>query len=310
MKIYHHLDALPRFLNSVITIGTFDGVHKGHQQIISRLITEAQAINGESVIITFHPHPRKVVPGKNPIKILTTKEEKIALLEKYAINHLVIVSFTEAFSEQPAEKYIKNFLMENFQPHTIIIGYDHRFGKDRLGDYKLLEKYGETFGFTVKEIPEQIINDITISSTKIREALLCGDVATANKYLGYRYSFEGLVVEGNKLGRELGFPTANIQIENNEKLIPGNGIYAVYISLTEVQQNQPLKGMMSIGIRPTIGGTNRTIEVNIFDFNGNIYGQKIIVNIAAYLRPEVKFNNLEELISAMQKDKLHTLKLL
>jgi len=344
MKVHSSIEHLPPFSKAVITIGTFDGVHTGHQRIIAQLKKEAQIINGETVIITFHPHPRKVVrEGQSPVAILTTLNEKIALLEAKGIDHLVVVPFNEAFAEQSADAYIKDFLWAKFHPHTIIIGYDHRFGKERKGDYHLMEDYGSEFGFVVKEISAEVLNDITVSSTRIREALLAGDVTTANNNLGYDYFFEGTVVDGNKLGRTLGYPTANIQIEDSEKLVPGNGIYAVGIELvdserskvkserindrretTDVRDEKPsmksltpytsnftrLPGMMSIGIRPTIGGTNRVIEVNIFDFAEDIYGQTLRVYLKKYLRPEVKFNSLDELKDALAKDKLDTLRAL
>jgi riboflavin kinase/FMN adenylyltransferase len=337
MQVHRNIELLPPLSNAVITIGTFDGVHAGHQQIIAQLKKEAQRVNGETVIITFHPHPRKVVrEGQAAVAILTTLAEKIDLLEAKGIDHLVVVPFTGDFASQSAEEFITNFLWEKFRPHTIIIGYDHRFGKDRKGDYHLLEEFGGKLGFAVKEIPEQLLNDIIISSTRIREALLVGDVATANSYLGHAYFFEGTVVDGNKLGRTLGYPTANLRVEDTEKLVPGNGIYAVIVefpvsgsqfpvseasepSKTPVQNdlltndsiipnqstiaNLQYQGMMSIGIRPTIGGTDRVIEVNIFDFAENIYGKTVRVYLKKYLRAEVKFNGLEELTRQLHKDK-------
>src|SRR6476619_2771367 len=234
MQVHNNINMLPVFRNAVVTIGTFDGVHTGHQQIIAQLKQEAAAINGETVIITFHPHPRKIISEKK-FFILNTLEEKIHLLEVKEIDHLVIVPFDEAFAHQSAEEYVTNFLFEKFHPHTVIIGYDHRFGKDRQGDYHLLEDYGKKLGFTVKEIPEHLLHKVIVSSTRIREALLVGDIVTANEYLGYDYSFEGIVVEGDRLGRQLGYPTANLKIEDSEKLIPGNGIYAVEVQLVNGQ---------------------------------------------------------------------------
>src|SRR4051794_25878419 len=230
MLVHRSTINLPVFKNAVVTIGTFDGVHTGHQQIIAQLKQEAVAINGETVIITFHPHPRKIVSGKKTF-ILNTLEEKIHLLESKGVDHLVVVSFDEKFSHQSPEEYVRRFLFEKFHPHTVIIGYDHRFGKDRQGDYHLLEDYGKKLGFIVKEIPEHLLHKVIVSSTRIREALLGGDIVTANEYLGYDYFFEGIVVEGDKLGRQLGYPTANLKIEDSEKLIPGNGIYAVEVQL-------------------------------------------------------------------------------
>ncbi len=324
MQVHRNIFSLPVFKNAVVTIGTFDGVHTGHQEIITQLKQEAAAIDGETVIITFHPHPRKVVSGKK-IFILNTLEEKIHLLEEKGIDHLVVVPFDEKFAHQTAEEYVTNFLFEKFHPHTVIIGYDHRFGKDRQGDYHLLEDYGKKLGFTVKEIPEHLLHEVIVSSTKIREALLAGDIATANEYLGYDYFFEGTVVEGNKLGRELGYPTANLKIEDAEKLIPGNGIYAVTaefpVSSFQLSVNtgnrQPASGnkhsgMMSIGVRPTIttDATKRVIEINIFDFDKDIYGQSLRVFVKHYMRAEIKFNSLEELKLQLEKDKEKALSLL
>ncbi|WP_231401989.1 bifunctional riboflavin kinase/FAD synthetase [Panacibacter microcysteis] len=296
---------MPIFRNAVITIGTFDGVHTGHQQIIAQLKREADAINGETVIITFHPHPRKVVAHKE-VFILNTLEEKTELLRQRGIDHLVVVPFDESFAQQTATEYIEHFLWQKLHPHTVIIGYDHRFGKNRQGDYHLLEDYGKQLGFIVKEIPEHVLNDITVSSTKIREALLNSDVATANNYLGYDYFFEGLVVEGNKLGRTLGYPTANLQVGHAEKLVPGNGVYAVIA----VAGQSSYKGMMNIGVRPTVDGKKRVIEVNIFDFNHDIYGSNLRVYIKYYLRGEVKFNGLDELKNQLALDRMSALKVL
>lgn len=307
MQVYKNLHNLPLFTNAVVTIGTFDGVHLGHQQIIKLLKEEAAAIEGETVIITFHPHPRKIVSqGKSAIKNINTLEEKIELLNKKEIDHLIVVAFNDHFANQTAEEYIEHFLVEKIHPRTIIIGYDHKFGKYRSGDYHLLEEMGERFNYVVKEIPEQILNNITVSSTKIREALLRSDIDTANTFLGYKYFFEGKVTEGNKLGRTIGYPTANIVIEDEEKLVPGNGVYAVELTIGASETVQ--KGMMNIGVRPTIAGTKRTIEVNIFNFDEDIYGQFVRVYISAFLRPEVKFDGLDQLKEQLAKDKTDALK--
>ena len=216
IQVHSDLMHLPTFKNAVITIGTFDGVHLGHQQIIQQLKNEAAAIDGETVIITFHPHPRIIVGGPSQVKILNTLEEKIEMLDAKGIQHVVVIPFNEAFANQTAEEYITNFLVEKFHPHTIFIGYDHRFGKNRHGDYHLLEDMGKLNNYEVKEIPEHVLNELIISSTRVREALLKSDIDTANEYLGYAYFFEGTVVEGNKLGRTLGYPTDNIKIAEAE----------------------------------------------------------------------------------------------
>ena len=326
MQVHRDLEQLPHFKNAVITIGTFDGVHKGHQQIINQLKTTAARVCGETVIITFHPHPRKIVGsfGGN-VALLNTLEEKIILLDKAGIDHLVVVPFTEHFANQTAEEYCNDFIYQYFKPHTIIIGYDHRFGKNRLGDYHLLEKMGSQLGFVVTEIDEQILNEVTVSSTKIRNALLQHDVLIANQFLGYAYFFEGVVVKGNQLGRKIGYPTANIKVADEEKLIPANGVYAVTVSIVNNQwlinerksgelevesktvNHQAVtinyfKGMMNIGIRPTVGEKVRVIEVNIFDFDEDIYDQTIQVHIHAYIRNEIKFNGLDALKNQLKAD--------
>jgi riboflavin kinase / FMN adenylyltransferase len=319
MQVHRDISNLPSFKNAGITIGTFDGVHTGHLQIINQLKKEAALINGETVIITFDPHPRMIInKSKNEgIKLLNTLPEKIELLQKQNIDHLVIVPFTFEFSEQSAEEYIKDFLVEKFHPHSLIIGYDHRFGKNRQGDYKLLEAYQSTFNFRVIEIPEHVLHHIIISSTRIREALEKKDIATANEYLGYPYFFEGNVIEGDKLGRTLGYPTANIEVTDTNKLIPANGVYAVEVSIVidkdivhQTSYIKHLKGMMNIGFRPTVGGTKKVIEINIFDFDESIYNQTIRVYVNYFLRDEVKFNGLEALKDQLALDKINASQLL
>jgi riboflavin kinase/FMN adenylyltransferase len=299
MKVYYSSDDLPDFCRAVVTIGTFDGVHRGHQQILEQLRQEAARIGGETVIITFHPHPRKVVANSQPIYLINTIEEKIELLDKLGIDHLVVVPFTADFAQQSPEDYIEKFLVRKCRPHTIIIGYDHRFGQGRKGDYHLMEALSPRYGYRLIEISAQVINENTVSSTLIRDAVLKGDITAANALLGYDFFFDGLVVHGKKLGRSLGYPTANLKIENDEKLVPGNGIYVVQVSL----EGKMYGGMMSIGVRPTIGVTERTIEVNIFDFDKEIYGQHLRVYVKKYLREEKKFDTLEELKEQLAVDK-------
>lgn len=319
MQVHYSIDSLPRFRNAVITIGTFDGVHLGHRQVIERLKAEAAQAGGEAVIITFHPHPRKIVSSAIlGIRLINTLDERIALLEQLGIDHLVVTPFTEAFANQEAESYIRDFLVAKFNPHTIIIGYDHRFGRDRLGDYRLLEKCADSLDYQLKEIPKHILDHISISSTNIREAILHTDTATSNKLLGYTFFFSGKVVHGDKLGRELGYPTANLKVENEEKIVPGNGIYAVYAELAFNDQVTPalqdhsrlLKGMMSIGFRPTVDGKKRVIEVNLFDFNQDIYDRHLRVYVKQFLREEVKFDGLPALIKQIDEDKVQSLKIL
>jgi riboflavin kinase / FMN adenylyltransferase len=315
MKVHRDIDNLPVFRNAVITIGTFDGVHMGHRQVIDKLKTEAAAIGGESVIITFHPHPRKVVSSTIlGIRLINTLEEKLQLLENLGIDHTVVVPFTDAFANQPAEDYIRNFLVERFHPHTIIIGYDHRFGRDRLGDYRLLEIKASEFNYQLQEIPKHILENISISSTNIREAILHNDTATANKLLGYEFFFSGVVMHGDKLGRQLGYPTANLKVLDEEKIVPGDGIYAVYAKLGDDSvrrsPSDTIKGMMSIGFRPTVDGKKRVIEVNLFDFSKEIYDQSLTVFVKQYLRQEIKFNGLDELVKQIDQDKIDSLGIL
>lgn len=315
MNVHHDIAHLPEFTNAHITIGTFDGVHKGHQQILELMRSEAAKVNGETVIITFHPHPRQIIgnstKGKenSDISLLNTMEEKISILSHMEIDHLVIVPFTEAFASQSAESYISDFLVNTFHPHTIIIGHDHRFGKGRAGDFQLMEDKADEFGYKVKEIPGFMLQDMTISSTRIREALLKGDIITSNEFLGYDYFFSGTVVEGNKLGRTIGYPTANLKVEDENKLVPGNGVYAVEILQPESKPGHQefavkiFKGMMNIGYRPTVDGSKRVIEVNIFNFDKEIYGETLTVTLKKYLRSEVKFSGIEELKKQLGKDK-------
>jgi len=304
MTVHKDITSLPTFHNAIVTIGTFDGVHTGHRQIIDWMKKEAATVNGETVIISFDPHPKQIITGaKHPVPLLNTMEEKINLLDVNGIDHLVIVPFTIEFAGQTADEYIKNFLVNTFKPHTVIIGHDHRFGKNRNGNYELLEAKAKEYNYTVKEIPGYMLQDITISSTKIRQALQQCNIAVANNFLGYNYFFSGLVIEGNKLGRTIGYPTANLQIEDDNKLIPGNGVYAVTIGNKEWAINKK-KGMMNIGVRPTVNGTKRVIEVNIFDFDKDIYGETLTIMIKKHLRSEVKFNGLEELKSQLAKDKI------
>ena len=306
MQVHRSIDSLPHFRNAVVTIGTFDGVHLGHQKIISVLVQEAKAIDGESIIITFDPHPRKIIKPANDLQLINTLEEKIELLQKKELDHLVIISFTEAFSEQPADLYIQDFLIKLFQPHTIIIGYDHHFGKDRKGNYRLLEDKASVYNYRLLEIPKHVLDEIAISSTKIREALVHSMVEKANKLLGYDFFFEGIVVEGAKLGRQLGYPTANLKYTNEDKIHLGDGVFAVYVSVEEELK----KGMMSIGNRPTFNDASENVEVNIFDFDKNIYGRKLKVIVKEFLRPQEKYSDIETLRAQIEMDKIASLKLL
>jgi riboflavin kinase/FMN adenylyltransferase len=303
MQVHRGIENLPVFTNSVITIGTFDGVHEGHRKIISSLVNQARKVNGESVIITFDPHPRKVVKPDESLQLINTLEEKIELLTATGIDHLVIVSFTKEFADLTAEQYISDFLIKNFQPNTIIIGYDHHFGKNRQGNFLLMEEKAPVYHYTLLEIPKHELEHIGISSTKIRTALLESDIATANKLLGYEFFFEGVVIHGDKLGRKLGYPTANLSYTDPEKIHLGYGIYAVYVVINE----RILKGMLSIGNRPTLVNSDDRVEVNMFDFDEEIYGETIRVIVKKYLRGQEKYNSLDELVVQLGKDKQESL---
>lgn len=308
MKVYTDLTQLPDFQGTTITIGSFDGVHCGHQKILQQLNSLAQEAKSESVVITFHPHPRYVVKGQNDnLKLLTTIKEKTDLLEKNGVQHLVIVPFSEAFSQQSPEDYIEDFLIKYFKPKHIVIGYDHHFGKNRKGDIKLLKKYESKNNFKVIEIEKQTIEDIDISSSKIRTALENKDIQSANQLLGHNFILNGKVVEGQKIGRTIGYPTANMDVEDKDKLVPPFGIYAVWIFF----QGKKYGGMLYIGDRPTIENqTNTTIEVNIFDFDEKIYGEYLWIEFVDFVRNDKKFDGLDALKSALMRDKLRSLYLL
>jgi riboflavin kinase/FMN adenylyltransferase len=301
MRVFYDLNNLVEFNNAIVTIGTFDGVHLGHQKVIAQLKEEARKINGETVIITFYPHPRKIIhQEQKPFHLLNSLAEKIKLLESFGVDNVVVVPFNEAFAAQTAEEYVQEFLMKKVHAHTIIVGYDHRFGKGRTGDYHTLENYGKQLGFRVKERPEKLLNEVIISSTKIREALMNGEVEVANQFLGYHFFFEGKVIRGDQLGRTIGYPTANLQIMGEDKLIPSNGVYAVRVIDKE---GRSFEGMLNIGKRPTVDGTKLSIEVNIFDFDLDIYGETLQVETITRLRDEIKFKDLDALIAQLAKDK-------
>lgn len=309
----------------MVTIGTFDGVHFGHQKIIKRLCEQAKVQGGESVILTFFPHPRLIIdPENQDLKMINTIAEKAKILEKLGVDHLIITPFTRDFSNLSASEYIKDILIDTIGTKHIIIGYDHRFGKDRKGGLPELQIAAPKFGFSLEEIAEQDIHDVAVSSTKIRTSVLEGNVSLAADYLGYPFSIYGRVIKGDKIGRTLGFPTANIFVEETYKLIPSDGIYAVTVEFGSQDQEVRIKtkdegretkkselktyqGMAYIGHRPTINGMTRNIEVNIFDFNAEIYGQYITMTFLKFLRHDVKFTGLEDLKIQLQKDKEATL---
>jgi len=302
MQIYRNTDLLPLFRNAVITIGTFDGVHTGHCQVIEQMRKQALIIGGETVIITFDPHPRTIVKAAAGIHLISTIDEKIELLSNLGIDHLVIIPFTEKFAQLSAEDYITQFLIRYFQPHTLIIGYDHRFGKGRLGNYELLKQQSEIYHFHILEIPAHLLDSISVSSTRIREAISAGDIETGNQLLGYNYFFSGIIVEGNRLGRTLGFPTANLELHEKTKLVPGDGVYAVDLYVSDEPEKQ-YKGMMNIGYRPTVDGTKKMIEVNIFNFERMIYGLSLRIIVKKFLRNEMRFSGLDALKEQLGEDR-------
>jgi riboflavin kinase/FMN adenylyltransferase len=307
MKIYHHIDEFMPLKNAVVTIGTFDGVHQGHRQIIAGIKELAQQTGGETVILTFFPHPRMIIhPENQDLRLITTIHERAALLEQLGVDHLIITPFSRDFSNQTAEAYIRDILVNKIGTRKIIIGYDHRFGKDRQGGLVDLQRAAPVYGFEVIEIPEQDINNVAVSSTRIREALSNADIEQANTFLGYPFFITGKVIRGNQIGRQLGYPTANLLVEENYKLIPGDGIFAVTVQLN----HEIFKGMAYIGHRPTINGMTRNIEVNIFDFNQDIYNQTLRMNFLNFVRHDVKFSSLEELKEQLAQDKLDVQKLL
>ena len=308
MKIHHDLKNF-RANNPVLTIGTFDGVHLGHQKVISRLKDFAAAYNGESVVFTFYPHPRLVTsPGETNLRLLTTREEKIQLFAESGIDHLIVYPFTKEFSKLTYNEFVKSILVEKIQTHCLVVGYDHKFGKNREGGFEYLKNCANEFGFKIERLEALAIGDLKISSTKIRAALQNGDVKKAGEYLGYKFTLHGSVVPGRKLGRSIGFPTANVEASDKHKLIPGYGVYAVRILLNNAKYN----GMLNIGTRPTFNqnADNRSIEVNIFDFDSDLYNKEITLIFEDKIRDEERFSGVEELVKQLKKDRVAALKIL
>ncbi len=305
MQVFKDINNLPAFHNSVISIGTFDGVHSGHAEIIHSITAAAKRVNGQSIIITFHPHPRHIISPESPVYYLTTLQEKIDMLQKYNIDVVVVVPFSREFSEIDAGDYAEHFLIKKFNPAIIVFGYDHKFGKDRNGDIHLLKNIAEKYSVKIEEIPAHIIDHLTVSSSKIRKFLMEGNVQEANELLGYPYQLSGHIVKGDQIGRTLGFPTANIYVEDVNKLIPADGVYLTEVKLKNYDVK--LHGLLSIGNRPTFNKTEKRIEVNILNFDETIYGDTITIKFLQFIRKDKKFDSKEELITAMQKDKLFAL---
>ena len=307
MRIYHNIEEFSSVKNAIVTIGTFDGVHIGHRKIISGIKELAKSSGGETVLLTFFPHPRMILhPEDESIKLINTINEKAQLLEDLGVDHLIITPFTRDFSNQDAEDYIRDILVTKIGIKKIVIGYDHRFGKNREGGLDTLLRLGPVYGFEVIEIPEQDVNEVAVSSTRIRNALLKGDIDLANTFLGYPFFVTGYVGRGDQVGRQIGYPTANIMIEEQYKLIPADGIYAVKVKI----ENGIYNGMGYIGTRPTLNGISRNIEVNLFDFNRDIYGQQISMEFYHFVRDDIKFTSLAGLTDQLARDKADVIGLL
>jgi len=305
MATYFDTGNLPAFNKATVTIGTFDGVHSGHRAILHEVVKHAAQYGGDSVLITFDPHPRTVLFPDQPMEVITPLARKLELIESTGIKHIVVVPFTKQFAMLTAEQYVREFLVATFRPHSLIIGYDHHFGHDRIGNIELLRQLSPIYHYDVVEIPAQLIKDAAVSSTKIRNAVRQGNMEEARLMLGYPYSFAGNVVHGKKLGRTLGYPTANLQPVDAGQVLPGNGIYAVNVKFGGGLYG----GMMSIGYNPTTDDSRDVkIEVNIFEFDGDIYGQEIEVLVLKKLRDELKFKSLERLIDQLKIDRENSIK--
>jgi len=299
LKIFNSINEFHCSKKTILTLGTFDGVHLGHRKILEKLTQNTEEGKYESLVLTFYPHPRMVLQGQSEVKILNTISEKIDLLASIGIQNLVIHPFDSKFSQLTAEEFVKTVLVDQFHIQKIIIGHDHRFGKNRTADIDDLIAFGEQYGFEVEQISVQEIEDVSISSTKIRTALTEGNITLANDYLGYEYFLTGIVTKGKQLGRTIGIPTANLQIEENDKLIPSNGVYVV----KSIINDQIVFGMMNIGFNPTVAGNKLSVEVHYFDFDGDLYDQELRVSVLKHLRSEQKFDSVALLKAQLEKDK-------
>lgn len=300
MKLFHSINDFQSTKKTILTLGTFDGVHIGHKKILERITQHTEIGKYESLVLTFFPHPRMVLQEKSEIRLLNTIDEKIRLLEATGIENLVVHPFNESFSRLTAEEFVRTILVEKFQIQKIIIGHDHRFGRNRTANIDDLIAFGLEYGFEVEQISAEEIHDVSVSSTKIRKALNEGNMALANEYLGYNYFLNGTVVKGKQLGRTIGFPTANIQIEEEYKLIPKIGVYVVKATVN----GENVFGMMNIGFNPTVNGEKQTIEVHLFNFDKDIYEQKIEVSLLHYIREEQKFGSIDALKAQLNQDQI------
>ncbi|PBJ10957.1 bifunctional riboflavin kinase/FAD synthetase [Flavobacterium sp. ACN6] len=298
MKLFHSINDFQSTKKTILTLGTFDGVHIGHKKILERITQNTEDGKYESLVLTFFPHPRMVLQEKSEIKLLNTITEKIKLLEASGVENLIVHPFDESFSRLTAEEFVHTILVDKFQIQKIIIGHDHRFGRNRTANIDDLIAFGAAYGFEVEQISAEEIQDVSVSSTKIRKALNEGNMALANEYLGYNYFLSGTVVKGKQLGRTIGFPTANIHIEEDYKLIPKIGVYVVKAVINE----EIVYGMMNIGFNPTVNGEKQTIEVHLFDFDKDIYDQNIEVSLLRYIREEQKFGSIDALKAQLKQD--------
>ena len=301
MKVYTNFEEIQKIKNPILTIGAFDGVHVGHQKIIEQLNKIASEVEGESVIFTFLKHPRMVLqPESHGIQLIQSEEEKLEKLEKLGLKHIILYPFTQEFSNITADEFLQNYLIDKLGVHTLVVGYDHQFGKNREGNFAYLKEKAKTLPFHVVEIDAQEVDAVNVSSSKIRQAILLGDMETASHYLNEPFQIRGIIAHGNKLGRTIGFPTANIKLDDPLKIIPKLGVYSVLVTLPE---ERTLYGMLNIGFKPTIHeGKSISIEVNIFDFSGNIYDLRIKVELIQYIRQEKKFNSINELKEQLEQD--------
>lgn len=303
MKVINNITQVRNIRKAVVTIGTFDGVHLGHQAIFKEMRKMAQEIDGETVVVTFHPHPRQVLEiGKETLRFICTQEEKLEKIEEFGIDFVIVIPFTKEFASTPSETFIKEYIIDRIHPAVMVVGYDHHFGKNRMGDFEMLSRLGRQYGFQTVQVEAQYIDQVSVSSTKIRNALTVGNVMLANQLLGYPYSVTGEVVRGNEIGRTIGFPTANLDIPDEFMMIGNPGVYAC----RTVIDGKVLNAMANTGSRPTIGDRadgDYIIEVNIFDFEGDLYGKRLKVWFLERIRDEVKFNGLKALKAQLEKDR-------
>lgn len=302
MKVYYSIDDFQKLDKAVVTTGTFDGVHLGHRKILSQLNSVAKNIDGESVLLTFFPHPRMVLQPDLDIKLINSQEEKINLLKSTGLDHLIIHPFTLEFSRTSSLEFVRNILVNKIGAKKLVIGYDHHFGRNREGSFEHLKEYGPLYGFEVEEISAQDIDDTTVSSTKIRKAIDEGTIEIANQYLKYPFPLTGKVVEGERIGSTIGYPTANILVKDSYKIIPANGVYAISLSFPGEPDKERRLGMCNIGIRPTFGGAFQTIEAHIFDFHEDLYGKELSLHFHKCLRKEMKFDGPEALKNQLAQD--------